>query len=284
MIIDFHAHPLFTDWMPGEERTEPRAPSEALVQVARRMVGLPPAITTLDDFIAQARAAGIERTVIFDKNNEASTGEPLNNDWVADLAAAHPNDLIAFMALDPLPGIPAARVFEAALRDGRVRGGKIHPYFAGMPPNDPRCYPFYEVAQDAGVPIIFHQGPGGVGAGMTTKGIEVSHPRYLADVAMDFPRLKVVIAHFAGPFFWEAHTIAWRFPSVSVDLSGYPLSFLKALPWELFEETIPLQIMFGSDYPIVSPARRLAELEQLPVSDETRAAIAGGNATRLLGL
>jgi uncharacterized protein len=284
MIIDFHTHPHFCDWMPGEDRTTPRAAPDTLNRLSRRLHDAPPGMMPFEMFLAEKRAAGIDRIIIFHKNDTSTTGEPSHNGWVFDLAASYPDDFIAFMALDPHAGSQAVSEFETALRTGRARGGKIHPYDAGIPPNDRRFYEFYEVAAAAAAPIVFHSGPGGSGAGTTTAGIEVSHPRHLADLASDVPTLRVVIAHFAGPFFWEAHSLVWRFENFYADISGYPLVFLQELPWRLFERTIPEQILLGSDYPIMTPAKRLADLQALPLRDDTREAIAGANAARLLSL
>lgn len=276
MIIDVHAHPIFSDvHPPGVKELPPRD----YILTARRYLGRELRLITLEEFLERKRRAGVDRVVIFLRDDETYSGVPPANEWVAELAERHREHFIPFYALDPNKGEIAARILREAHRERGVMGVKIHPYAARMPPNDRRAYPLYKAAEELGVPVLFHTGPGPVGTRMS-----YCRPIYLDDVAIDFPDLKIIIAHFSGPWYMEAYALAWRHENVYVDISFHPEAFIRHLPWELFEATIPDKILFGTDFPFNMPDERVEMVRRLPVSEDTKRRILGENARRLLGL
>jgi predicted TIM-barrel fold metal-dependent hydrolase len=105
-----------------------------------------------------------------------------------------------------------------------VRGFKFHPNVQAFFPNDRMAYPFYEVIEAAGLPVLFHTGHSGVGSGMRGGGgirLKYSNPMHVDDVAVDFPELKIVLAHPSFPWQDEAISIAMHKPQVYIDLSGW---------------------------------------------------------------
>jgi len=276
LIIDVHAHPIFRDvHPPGMEELPPRD----YVLTARRYLRRDLELITLSEYLERKRRAGVDRVVVFLRDDETISGVPPANDWVSDLAERHRDHFIPFYALDPNKGAIAARTLREAHREGRAMGVKIHPYAAGIPPNSRRAYPLYKAAEELGVPVLFHSGPGPVGTRM-----EYCRPIYLDDVALDFPDLRIVIAHFSGPWYMEAYALAWRHENVYVDISFHPEAFIRSLPWRLFEETIPDKILFGTDFPFNMPDERVEMVKRLPISNGAKRMILGENAARLLGL
>jgi predicted TIM-barrel fold metal-dependent hydrolase len=121
--------------------------------------------------------------------------------------------------------------------------------------------------------------PGGGGVRL-----RFGNPMDVDDVAVDFPELKIVMAHPSFPWQDEAISIALHKPQVSIDLSGWSP---RLLPPELLRHAtrrLRSQILFGSDYPLITPERWLKEFDELEMDDEARTQIVRGNAIRLLGL
>ncbi len=270
MPIDIHAHPVFID--------QPSNRWIAIYQPTHeRFHGGKLRAQSLNEFMNEAKEARIRKVCIFLRDSETKTGEKSENEWVANLAKNHSDLFIPFFAVDPNKGKLASREIQDAVSKFGIRGLKIHPYVAEMYPNDKRAYPVYEEAQKLGIPILFHSGPGPVGTA-----IKWAHPDYFDDVALDFPDLKIILAHFSGPWHMDAHALAWRHKNLYVDISFYPFSFLKSLPWRLFEETISDKILFGTDYPFNNYKQRLNEVDQLPISAETKAKILEENARKAI--
>jgi len=226
--------------------------------------------------------------VIFTVDDEAGMGRGrLGNAEVLEAAAANPDVLIPFASIDPHKGKLGVREARRLIADGAVRGFKFHPNTQAFWPNDRDFYPLYEAIAEAGLIALFHSGTTGIGAGMPGGGgvrLKYSNPMAVDDVAADFPELDIILAHPSFPWQDEALAIATHKPNVYIDLSGWSP---KYFPENLIRYTNTLlkhKMLFGSDYPLITPDRWLADFEKLPIRDEVRPLVLKENAARLLGL
>ena len=242
---------------------------------------------TVADIAAHYRARRIA-AVVFTVDAAGATGHPaLSSEQIADEAAAHADVLIPFGSVDPTSGDGAVRRARSLVTEHGVRGFKFHPSLQGFEPNDTAYYPLYEALQELGVPALFHTGQTGIGAGLPGgRGIKLrySAPMLLDDVAADFPGLTIIMAHPSVPWQDEAISIATHKANVYIDLSGWSP---KYFPPQLIQYTNTLlrnQMLFGSDYPMITPERWLADFERLQIDDAVRPLILKENASRLLGL
>jgi predicted TIM-barrel fold metal-dependent hydrolase len=113
---------------------------------------------------------------------------------------------------------------QRLIRDHGVRGFKFHPNIQAFFPNDRAFYPLYEAIAEAGLPALFHSGHSGIGAGLPGGGgirLKYSNPMLVDDVAVDFPELKIVLAHPSFPWQDEAISVALHKRQVYIDLSGW---------------------------------------------------------------
>jgi hypothetical protein len=163
--------------------------------------------------------------VVFTVDAEAATSHPpISNEEVAIAAADHADVLIPFASIDPARGPGGAREARRLAESFAVRGFKFHPNLQGFFPNDRSAYPLYEVIQGLGLPAIFHTGQTGIGAQLRGGGgvrLKYSNPMFLDDVAVDFPDLRIVMAHPSFPWQDEALAVATHKPNVYIDLSGW---------------------------------------------------------------
>ena len=107
---------------------------------------------------------------------------------------------------------------------------------------------------------------------------------HVDDVAVDFPTLKIVLAHPSFPWQDEALAVAVHKPQVYIDLSGWSP---KYFPPQLVHHANTLlrdSVLFGTDYPFITPERWLADFDKLEIKPEVRPLILKENAARLLGL
>jgi hypothetical protein len=272
VAIDSHVH------------IESSAKDNASSQAARRYFGSGE-VPTPDELVGYYRSRRIA-CVVFSVD-EVLTGRPqVPNDDVLALAAANPDVLIPFASVNPKRGPEAVSEAERLIRAG-VRGFKLHPPLQEFHANDREAYPFYEVLNAARMPLVVHTGHSGIGTGMPGGGgirLKYGHPMDLDDVAVDFPEMPIVLAHPSFPWQDEALSICLHKPQVYIDLSGWSPKYFSPTLVQYANTLLKHKMLFGSDYPLITPDRWLSDFENIQIRDEVRPLILKENAIRLLAL
>jgi uncharacterized protein len=211
----------------------------------------------------------------------------ISNEEVAELAHENRDVAIPFASINPHRGAPGAREARRLIRDFAVKGFKFHPSVQAFFPNDRMAYPLYEVIAEAKLPALFHTGQTGVGAGARGGGgirLKYSNPICLDDVAADFPDMPIILAHPSVPWQDEQLSVAVHKPNVYIDLSGWSPKYFEPKLVQYANSLLKDRMMFGSDYPVISPQRWLEDFEKLQIKPDVRPLILKMNAARLLKL
>ena len=205
------------------------------------------------------------------------------NPWMMRYAASDPARLIAFGSVNPrftsdVAGA-TARVIEAG-----ARALKVHPPHQVFRANAyldalPGLADLYRVAQDAGVPVTIHTGTS-VFPGARSR---LGDPMDVDDVAVDFPKLTILLAHGGRPVWMEsAFFLVRRHPNVHLEVSGIPPA--KLLDYFPRVEEIAAKTIWGTDWPspgVKSMRSNVNAFLALPLSDATKRAILSDNAARI---
>ncbi|MGH3495348.1 MAG: amidohydrolase family protein, partial [Sciscionella sp.] len=109
-------------------------------------------------------------------------------------------------------------------------------------------------------------------------------PMLVDDVAVDFPELRIILAHPSFPWQEEALAVATHKPTVYIDLSGWSPKYFPPLLVRYANTLLKDKVLFGSDYPVLTPDRWLADFDTLDIKSEVRPLILKGNAVKLLRL
>lgn len=240
------------------------------------------------DTIAQRYREWNMAAVVFTVDATTALGhEPNSIEEIAEGAARNNDVLIPFGSVDPRQGAAAVERARMLVGDCGVKGFKFHPSLQGFDPSDEQFYPLYEAIQELGVPALFHTGQNGMGAGLPGGfGIKLgySNPLLLDAVAADFPQLQVIMAHPSVPWQDEANSIATHKANVFIDLSGWSPKYFPASLVKMSNNVLSTKVLFGTDYPLITPAKWLGAFADLPLKDEVRPLILKDNAVRVLGL
>jgi len=280
VAIDVHTHAERNAGEPQDPVT-----TELLDAAARYFGGSPeqPTAQEVADYYRERRMAAI----VFIVDDEAGMGRRrLGNDEVLAAAEANPDVLIPFGSVDPHKGKLGVREAHELIDRG-VRGFKFHPNTQAFSPDDRAFYPLYETIAEAGLIALFHSGTTGIGAGMPGGGgvkLKYSNPMLVDDVAADLPELDIILAHPSFPWQEEALAVATQKPNVYIDLSGWSPKYFPEILVQYINTRLKDKMLFGSDYPLITPDRWLADFEKLPIRDEVRPLVLKENAARLLGL
>jgi predicted TIM-barrel fold metal-dependent hydrolase len=220
--------------------------------------------------------------------DETLTGRPqVPNDDVAKFAAENHDIVMAFASVNPTRGAEAVKEAERLIATGGFRGFKLHPPLQNFRANDRIAYPFYEVLNAHKMPVIFHTGHSGIGTGMPGGGgvrLKYGNPMDMDDVAVDFPDMPIILAHPSFPWQDEAISVCLHKPQVYIDLSGWSPKYFSPVLVQYANTLLKNKVLFGSDYPLITPDRWLSDFEKIAIKDEVRPLILRENAIRLLGL
>ncbi len=223
--------------------------------------------------------SGIERAVVMSEPAPLTTGMA-STEYVAEFCRGSQR-LIPFASFNPYlsPNLPEE--LERAVKDLGCRGLKLYPSYQWFAPNDPMMYPLYAKAQELGIPITFHTGS----SVFANSRLRLGDPLLLDDLATDFPRLQVIMAHGGRPFWHDrAAFLARLHPNFYLELSGLPPKKLLTYFPEL--ERVAHKTLFATDWPGLptNVKQNIADFCALPLSDRAKQAILEDNARRVLQL
>ena len=277
--IDVHVHTEL-----ARDGHDPMPPH--LREAAHRYFRSNEPLPTVDDVAEHYRERNMA-AVVFTVDWESNSGiTPIPNEEIAEAAAANSDVLIPFASVDPARPDAVERARRLISEHG-VKGFKFHPNLQAFFPNDRSAYPLYEVIAEAGLPALFHSGHSGIGTGVPGGGgfrLKYSNPMCLDDVAADFPDLQVVLAHPSFPWQDEAISVCLHKENVWIDLSGWSPKYFPPQLVQYANTQLRTKVLFGSDFPLITPDRWLADFADAAFKDEVRPLILKENAARLLGL
>ncbi len=235
-------------------------------------------------FLKYLDRCGVDRAVLINYVAPEVIGlTPEVNQFVANYTRHNPKRLISCGGLHPRHTTNIMADVDHLLSLG-LRMIKIHPPHQLLFPNDylrgvKELEIIYRAAEANGIPVMIHTGTS-VFPGARNK---YGDPIHVDDVAVDFPKLKIILAHGGRPLWMDtAFFLLRRHPNVYLDISGIPpKALLKYFP-RLSE--IAHKTLFGTDWPspgIVDVKRNIDEFKTLPISDEMRDQILGKTALSL---
>jgi hypothetical protein len=207
-------------------------------------------------------------------------GPLVTNDEVAAFVAAYPDRLVGLASVDLMHPIDAIRELRRSVQKLGLRGLRVLPWLWGLPPNDRHYYPLYAECIELGVPFclqVGHTGP--------MRASEPGRPiPYLDEVALDFPELVIVAGHLGYPWTTEMIGLATKYRNVYIDTSSWKPSRFPAEFVAYLRGYGRRKVLFASNYPTLTPAACLAEVDALGLDEEARGLYLGENAARVFRL
>ncbi|HST56181.1 MAG TPA: amidohydrolase family protein [Solirubrobacteraceae bacterium] len=208
-------------------------------------------------------------------------GALISNDEVAGWVQAHPDCFGGLAAVDLDKPMEGVRELRRCVGELGFRGLRMLPWMWNAPPTDRRFYPLYAACVELGVPFctqVGHTGP-----------LQPSEPGrpipYIDQVAIDFPELVIVGGHIGYPWTEEMIACARKHEHVYIDTSAYTS---RRIPPELVSymktRSGRHKVLYGSNYPMISPQKALEELDTLGLDDEVRELYLTDNARRVFDL
>ncbi len=221
------------------------------------------------DLIESGNKIGVKKYVVFSTATTAAQVTSINN-YIAGEVAKHP-EFIGFGTIHRDVENPEEAV-ESILSLG-LKGIKLHPDFQLFNIDDEKMYRIYEII-DGRLPVYYHTGD---------ARYPYSEPERLARVAKDFPKMKVIGAHFGGYSVWDKIGCYEGLDNVYFDTSSALFELPKEKAVEIINRFGREKFFFGTDYPMWDHKEELARFMALELDDETNEMILYKNAERFLG-
>jgi uncharacterized protein len=208
------------------------------------------------------------------------SGPLISNEEVASYVQKYPDRLVGVASVDLYRPMEAIRELRRCVKEYGFKALRIVQWLWNLPPTDRHYYPLYAECIELGIPFccqVGHTGP--------LCPSEPGRPiPYIDEVAIDFPELKIVGGHIGYPWTVEMIALATKHENVFIDTSAY---VAKRFPPELvnyMQKNGKKKVMFGTNYPMVTPAMCLKDLNTLNLTDEVKNLYLYENAQRVFGI
>jgi predicted TIM-barrel fold metal-dependent hydrolase len=207
-------------------------------------------------------------------------GALIDNDEVASFVRERPDRLVGVASVDLARPMEAVRELRRCVLELGFKALRVVPWLWGLPPDDRRYYPLYAACIELDVPFclqVGHTGP--------LMSSETGRPiPHLENVALEFPELRIVAGHIGVPWTQEMISLATKFPNLYIDTSAYKATRYPADFVEFARGRGARKVMFGSNYPMITPSACLQGAERLGLSEESERLFLSENAQRVFKL
>ena len=256
-----------------------RMQSEPMFDSLRRWTreAMPTAEPPLAATLAALEQAGVARALACAW--VGPQGALISNDEVAGFVAASGGRLAGVGSVDLRRPLAAVREVRRCVQELGFKAIRVLPWLWDLPPDDRRYYPVYTACAELGVPFctqIGHTGP--------LMPSEPGRPMHLDRVLLDFPELTVVGGHVGYPWTDEAIALATKYENFFIDTSAYTVRRYPAVLVEFMRAHGRRKVLFGSNWPMIAPAKALEGFDALGLDDEARSLFLAGNARRVYRL
>lgn len=281
MVIDVHVHPIFYEDICGDaERVTYRMEQFGIYKQSPY---------SREEILTEMDYGGIDKAVLLPEDLTTLSGDTLiSNEEIKKLVDLMPDRFIGFASVDP-HRTDAPEVLDYAFKELGLMGLKLNPSKQKFYPCDDMLKPIYERCIKYNKPIMFHAGM----SWETNALAKFSHPLNFEEVALNYPELRMCLAHFGWPWINETIMLLLKYPNVYTDTSILHLDSPKDFYEQVFTRNMgPLwidrnlneKVMFGSNGPRFRAFKLKPAIENLNMRATTQQKIFGTNAVKFLGL
>jgi hypothetical protein len=249
MIVDIHTHVWETPCHIGEQFIH-----DAKVTAGEGYKGI--AVDLANHWEAMQ---AVDRAVVLGFRAR-HVGVLVPNEYVANYVGKHPERLIGFCSVDPQDS-DAVEQLDHAVQGLKLQGLKMGPIYQNVAPTDSRFRRIMGRAEDLKIPVLIHQGT----TFCANVSLEIANPIQLQPLALEFPELRLVIAHMGHPWINETLVLIRKNRNFYADISA-----LCYRPWQFYNALVAAmeygvldRLLFGSDYPFTTPESTMTALRSV---------------------
>lgn len=225
----------------------------------------------LESTLQAMKSAGVGRALL--SAWYGPNGPLISNEEVLEITTRYPDLFSGIASADLRNPVEAVRTLRKYVSEHGFKGMRIVQWLWELPCTHPLYYPLYVACVELNVPVCLQVGLTG-----PLRSSESGRPIHIERIALDFPDLKIVCGHIGYPWHAEMIAFATKFPNVYIDTSAYKP---KRYPSELvayMKAHGRHKVLFGTNYPMLTPDACLKELDVLGLEPEVRELFLSKNA------
>jgi predicted TIM-barrel fold metal-dependent hydrolase len=241
------------------------------------MVGAKTIIASMDEH-------GIDKSVIFGFPWKGSNLYYEHNDYIMNAVARHPDRLVGLCCFDPSSNDAEKEVNRCI--DGGLSGvGELAFYQSELNAAAlSQLSPIMDLCRDLDLPVLLHVNEP---IGHIYPGKAPNTLPQIYDLIKRFQGNKIILAHWGGGIFIYhllKREVKDLLQNVAVDTAASPFLY-DPMVYKYAVDIFGVdKVLFGSDFPLISPRRYFDEMEKVGLSEGQMASICGRNAVKLLKL
>jgi predicted TIM-barrel fold metal-dependent hydrolase len=279
MVIDFHTH-IFPKGI--RENREAYFASEPAFKLLYSLPGSK--LVGAQEIVAAMDRQGVDKSVIFGFPWKKSQTFIKHNDYILEAVARYPKRLIGLCCLDPFSRDAATEALRC-LEGGLAGIGELAFYQSGIDDEAlDKLAPLMQICRDKDLPVLIHTNEP---VGHTYPGKTPHTLKQIYDLVKKFPENVIVLAHWGGGIFFFAllkKEVRGSLKNVYFDTAASPFLYAPEI-YRYAKDIVGLdKILFGSDFPLINPARYFRELDISGLSKAEIESICGLNAAQLFKL
>lgn len=251
--------------------------AEPYFESLRRWTGQTLQAIPLELTAAAMQSAGVEKALL--SAWYAPNAALISNEEVLACVQQYPDLFVGVASADLRNPVEAVKTLRRYVTKHGFKALRIIQWLWELPCTHPLYYPLYAACVELNVPVCLQVGLTG-----PLRSSEAGRPLHIERIALDFPELKIVCGHIGYPWHTEMIAFATKFPNVYIDTSAYKP---KRYPAELvayIKAHGKRKVMFGSNYPMLTPEVCLSELDMLGLDGETSELFLRQNARAVFSL
>jgi predicted TIM-barrel fold metal-dependent hydrolase len=279
LIIDFHTHIVHPEVRKNREKYFSDEPGFKLLYESPKLK-----LAGAEDIVAVMNEHGIDRSVVFGfpwKNIETAKK---NNDYIIESVNRHPDRLTGFCCVDP-SNKDASKEVERCLESGLSGVGELAFYSLGIGQKTlEKLAPIMEICREKDMAVLIHTNEP---VGHVYPGKAPIRLSQIYKLVKRFNENKIVLGHWGGGIFFFnllKREVKESLRNVYFDTAASPFLYEPKIYKYGIELAGINKILFGTDYPLLAPARYFKEMSSAGLSENEIAAICGENAKKLLGI
>jgi len=237
-----------------------------------------------DLFLKEMKKNGISSAIIIPDNIEGSDNIA-DLDKTIELIGERKNLFLLGSPQIIQRGLSEIEKYKKLLEERKNKGLKFFPGHDPYYPTDERCLPYYELCQKLDVPVLFHTGENSG----DSECAKWNDPKYIAEVAKKYPKLKVIITHYYWPKIDYCYEITKDIPNIYFETAAMADEEVVEKSGgiekirEILRKTIadrPDKVIFGTDWPMCKIEEHIKLIKSLELDSEVEKEVFSGNSVK----